>query len=381
MRQTLLITNDFPPVVGGIQSYLDDYTRRLDSEALTVLCSTPPGPDGVEAGQEWDAQAPFDVHRMKTSMLLPTPDVAAQMRRIIEEKHIETVWFGAAAPMGLLGGAAKKAGATKVIATTHGHEIGWGMVPGGHAAVKKIFADADVITYISQYTLSKLSKHIGNKPVVHLPSGIDIDRFHPQGRKRLQLRKKYGIGEAPTAVCVSRLVPRKGQDALIEAWPRVVEQISDARLVIVGWGAYAKHLAMLKRKSPVRDHIILTGPVDYDQLPAHVAMADVFAMPCRTRWGGLDLEGLGIVFLEASACEIPVIAGDSGGAPETVIEGETGLVVNGRDEDQLVDALVTLLGDPQKAARMGIAGRKLMEEQWTWPHLVERLVDAIDSRP
>lgn len=379
MRTTLLVTNDFPPVVGGIQSYLEDYTRRLPAEDLIVLCSTPP--EGPEAAAAYDATVAFEVVRMPTHVLLPTPDVRSRMQSIIRERAVETVWFGAAAPLGLLGRAARAAGASRVIATTHGHEVGWSMIPGARQLLERIFSGADVITYISEYTLGRLRPFMpAEARTLRLPSGIDVDRFHPDADARARLRERYGLADAPTVVCVSRLVRRKGQDSLIEAWPRVVEQVPDARLVVVGWGPYAKQLAQLKRRSPVRDHIILTGKVPYEELPRHVAMSDLFAMPCRTRGGGLDVEGLGIVFLEASAAGVPVIAGTSGGAPETVTEGVTGLVVDGRDEDALVAALVRLLTSPEERARMGAAGRELMESEWTWPRLVESLVETIDAR-
>lgn len=379
MRRTLLVTNDFPPVVGGIQSYLDDYTRRLPPSDLTVLASTPP--EGPEAASAFDSEVPFDVVRMPTHMLLPTPDVRRRMQGIIAERGIETVWFGAAAPLGLLGRAAKRAGASRVIATTHGHEVGWSMLPGSRQLLRRIFRDADVVTYISEYTLGRLRPFMAAGALTtHLPSGIDVERFHPDPAARAALRERYRLGDAPTVVCVSRLVARKGQDSLIEAWPRVAERLPGARLVIVGWGSYARRLALLKRHSPARDSIILTGKVPYDELPGHVAMGDVFAMPCRTRGGGLDVEGLGIVFLEASAAGLPVIAGTSGGAPETVEEGVTGNVVDGRDQDALVEAIVRQLSDAEMRARMGAAGRELMTERWTWPSLVERLVAAIDER-
>ncbi len=379
MRRTLLVTNDFPPVVGGIQSYLADYTRRLPAADLTVLTSTPP--EGAEVARAFDATVDFPVHRMRTRMLLPTPDVRSRMEQVIRDAHIETVWFGASAPLGLLGRAAHHAGATRVIVTTHGHEVGWSMIPGARQALKRILADADVITYISQYTLGRLRPFMPNDAqVLSLPSGIDVDRFRPDPVARGALRERYHLADAPTVVCVSRLVPRKGQDTLIRVWPRVVKRIPDARLVIVGWGSYATALAHLRRDSPVRDSITLTGEVPAEELPLHDAMADVFAMPCRTRGRGLDVEGLGIVFLEASAAGVPVIAGDSGGAPETVREGVTGTVVDGRDEDAVVSAIVGLLEDPQARARMGAAGRQWMEQEWTWPHLVARLVGAIDQR-
>ncbi|MDN6565445.1 MAG: glycosyltransferase family 4 protein [Actinomyces sp.] len=379
MRRTLLVTNDFPPAVGGIQSYLDDFTRRLPGQDLTVLASTP----HVErqAVVDFDASRDFEIHRMATSVLLPTPDVGSRMDALIHDLDIETVWFGASAPLGLLGGRAKRAGASRVITTTHGHEVGWSMVAGARSALHRIFRHADVVTYISSYTLGRLRPFIPDTAeVLHLPSGIDVDRFRPDPAVRASLRARYRLGQAPTVVCVSRLVRRKGQDTLIRVWPRVRAAVPDARLVVVGWGPYARHLAEMRRSSPVRDSIILTGEVPAEELPGHVAMGDLFAMPCRTRGGGLDVEGLGIVFLEASAAGLPVIAGDSGGAPETVLEDVTGTVVGGRDEDALIDALVDLLQDPAKRERLGRAGREWMEAEWTWPHLVDRLVSAIDAR-
>lgn len=379
MRRTLLVTNDFPPVVGGIQSYLEDYARRLPSGDLVVLASTPP--EGPRAAEAFDATVPFEVVRMPTHMLLPTPDVRARMKRLVAARSIETVWFGAAAPLGLLGRAAKRAGATRVIATTHGHEVGWGMVPGARQLLRRIFRDADVVTYISDYTLGRLRPSIPEgTTTLRLPSGIDVDRFRPDPVARAKLRERYRLGEDPTAVCVSRLVPRKGQDSLVTAWPRVVRAVPAAKLVIVGWGPYARDVALLRRRSPVRDSIILTGKVPDAELPGHVAMGDLFAMPCRTRGKGLDVEGLGIVFLEASAAGLPVIAGTSGGAPETVVEAVTGNVVDGRDEDALVMALVRQLSDPALRRRMGAAGRELMMERWTWPGLVTSLIAAIDAR-
>lgn len=379
MRRTLLVTNDFPPTFGGIQSYLDDYTSRLPSGDLVVLASTPP--EGPEAAREFDRTRDFEVVRSPSRVLLPDPDTRRRVQHLVAARGVETVWFGAAAPLGLLGDAAKRAGATRVLATTHGHEIGWSMVPGAHRALRSIFRQADVVSYISQYTLGQLRPSMpAGRRVVHLPSGIDVDRFHPDPETRTRLRRRYRLGGDPVVVCVSRLVARKGQDSLIRIWPRVVEQVPRARLVVVGWGSYARTLAQLRRASPVRESIVLTGEVPYEELPGHVAMGDVFAMPCRTRGRGLDVEGLGIVFLEASASGLPVIAGTSGGAPETVVEDVTGNVVDGRDEDALVAALVRQLTDGDLRTSMGKAGRELMRDSWTWPSLVDRLVETIDER-
>ncbi len=379
MRRTLLVTNDFPPVVGGIQSYLDDFTTRLPADDLEVLASTPS--DGSSAAVPFDTTRRFPIHRVPTHVLLPTPALRRRMTQIIREERIETVWFGASVPLGLLGPAAKRAGASRVIATTHGHEVGWSMTPGASLALRKVFASADVVTYISDYTRKRLAPSIpSSAQLVHLPSGIDTDRFHSDPEARSRLRARYGIDDAPTVVCISRLVRRKGQDALIEAWPHVVARVRDARLVIVGSGPYARHLAKLRQVSSARDRIVLTGQVPSEELPAFFNLGDVFAMPCRTRGGGLDVEGLGIVFLEASACGVPVIAGASGGAPETVRPGDTGLVVDGRDHEGLVNGIVALLSDPIGRAHMGASGRHWMIEEWTWPHLVDHLVSAINDR-
>lgn len=376
MNRTLLVTNDFPPVVGGIQSYLDDYTKRLDPTSLVVLASTPP--EGMQVAKEYDATLPYKVVRVDTTMLLPTANVRRRMQELIKSENIDIVWFGAAAPLGLMAKAAKEAGAKRVVATTHGHEIGWGKIPGARWALRTIFKHSDVVTYISNYTLERLRPHLAShNQLVQLPSGIDPARFEPGNELTPMLRQRYRLGQNPTVVCISRLVPRKGQDTLIKVWPRVVSAVPQARLVIVGKGPYAQDLAKARQRSSACQAITLTGQIPYEELSAHVDMADVFAMPCRTRWGGLDVEGLGIVYLEASACSKPVIAGDSGGAPETVIEGETGYVVGGRDEDALTNRIVELLSSPQLRERMGAAGRRYMQQQWTWPHLVERLEQAL----
>ncbi|HZK04433.1 MAG TPA: glycosyltransferase family 4 protein [Actinomycetaceae bacterium] len=376
MRRTLLVTNDFPPVVGGIQRYLADFVDRLPAGDIEVLAHTPPG-----GATEHDASSAYPIHRHDARVLLPTTGVARHMERLIRERGIETVWFGAAAPLGLLGTAAKRAGATRVVATTHGHEVGWAIAPPTRTVLRRIFTSADVVTYISEYTKDRLAPLIpAGTALVNLPSGIDTDRFRPDDAARRTLRSRYGVADAPTVVCVSRLVPRKGQDVLIEAWPDVVAQVPGARLVIVGWGSYAKRLAELRRASPVRGLITLTGKVAEEELAGHVALGDVFAMPCRTRHLGADVEGLGIVFLEAAAVGLPVIAGDSGGAPETVVDGVTGTVVDGRSHAEVTAAVVDLLRDPARRAAMGAAGREHMEANWTWPHLVERLREAIDGR-
>jgi phosphatidylinositol alpha-1,6-mannosyltransferase len=187
------------------------------------------------------------------------------------------------------------------------------------------------------------------------------------------VRERHGLTGRPVIVCVSRLVPRKGQDTLIRALPLVQRQVPEAALLLVGGGPYRSTLEALARAAGVADDVFFTGSVPWAQLPAHYAAGDVFAMPCRTRRGGLDVEGLGIVYLEASATGLPVVAGDSGGAPDAVREGETGYVVPGRDLLALADRLVTVLSDATLARRLGRAGRSWVEAAWRWSSQAQRL--------
>jgi phosphatidylinositol alpha-1,6-mannosyltransferase len=193
------------------------------------------------------------------------------------------------------------------------------------------------------------------------------------------VRRRYGLDGAPVVVCVSRLVPRKGQDVLIDGWPRVLARHPSARLLIVGGGPAERSLRRAVTARGLQDSVVLTGPVPHADLPAHYAAGDVFAMPCRTRRGGLDVEGLGMVFLEAAACGLPVVAGTSGGAPETVQEGITGHVVEPRSADAVAGVLVRLLDDPAKARAMGAAGRAWVEQRWSWTSIASTFAHLLEG--
>jgi phosphatidylinositol alpha-1,6-mannosyltransferase len=375
MTRILLVTNDFPPRRGGIQSYLEQFVNRLAATGEHQLTVYAPQWQGAES---YDLAAPFRVIRHPGTLMLPEPGVDRRMRRLIREHDIETVWFGAAAPLALLASRARGAGAQRVLASTHGHEVGWSMLPGARSALRRIGEGTDVITYVSRYTRGRFASAFGpGARLEHLPPGVDIDRFQPDPVARAQLRARYGLGERPVVVCISRLVPRKGQDMLIRALPDIRSRVDGAALVVVGGGPHAETLHRLAADCGVDAHVVFTGGVPNAELPAHYAMADVFAMPCRTRGAGLDVEGLGIVFLEASATAVPVVAGDSGGAPETVREGETGRVVDGRSHDAIVGAISDLLADPSNARRMGQAGRQWISRDWNWDVHTARLGDLL----
>jgi phosphatidyl-myo-inositol dimannoside synthase len=376
VSRVLLVTNDFPPRRGGIQSYLVDLVTRLATtgeHAVTVYA-----PQWKDA-DEFDARTTgYQVVRHPGTLMLPVPAVDTRMRRLIGEHGIDTVWFGAAAPLGLLAARARQAGASRVLASTHGHEVGWSMLPGARSVLRRIGDDSDVVTYVSRYTRGRFASAFGpDAALEHLPPGVDSQRFRPDPASRSEMRARHGLGDRPTVVCLSRLVPRKGQDMLIRALPSIRQRVNGAALVIAGGGPYLDTLRGLAGRFGVADHVTFTGGVPSADLPAYHAMADVFAMPCRTRGAGLDVEGLGIVFLEASAAGVPVIAGSSGGAPETVRHNKTGIVVDGRSVQQIADAVSELLGDPDRAAAMGAAGREWVTTQWRWDDLAGRLSDLI----
>ncbi|MDO5097889.1 MAG: glycosyltransferase family 4 protein [Corynebacterium sp.] len=367
--RVLLVTNDFPPTIGGIQSYLRDFLATLNPENVVVFAST----QDAAAARQWDAAAPYRVYRWHRRVMLPTPATVRRMQEIIREENIDVVWFGAAAPLGLMARFARSAGAARVVASTHGHEVGWSMLPGARQLLRVIGRRCDIVTYISDYTLGRFRSAFGDTIFAHLPSGVHTDRFSPLSEQERDLtRRRLGLDPTgPVVVCVSRLVPRKGQDHLLAVWPEVVAEFTEATLVLVGSGPYRNRLTRMAQSCP-HGSVRFTGRVSEADLADFVRCAEVFAMPCRTRGGGLDVEGLGIVFLEAQAAGIPVIAGDSGGAPETVTS-DSGIVVAGRSKKQLFDALRLLLSTPQLRQHMSAAGQHHVADNWTWEIMGARL--------
>ncbi|MEU6002186.1 glycosyltransferase family 4 protein [Streptomyces sp. NPDC047197] len=380
MHKTLIVTNDFPPRPGGIQAFLHNMALRLDPEQFVVYASTwKRGREGADATAAFDAEQPFKVVRDPTTMLLPTPRVTRRAVSLLREHDCESVWFGAAAPLGLMAPALRKAGARRLVATTHGHEAGWAQLPASRQLLRRIGESTDTITYLGEYTRSRIAAAVTPAAagrMVQLPPGVDEKTFHP-GSGGDAVRARLGLTDRPVVVCVSRLVPRKGQDTLILAMPRILAREPEAVLLIVGGGPYEKELRKLAAETGVSDSVRFTGAVPWEELPAHYGAGDVFAMPCRTRRGGLDVEGLGIVYLEASATGLPVVAGDSGGAPDAVLDGETGWVVRGGSPEAAADRIVTLLGDGELRRRMGERGREWVEEKWRWDLLAERLRELL----
>jgi phosphatidylinositol alpha-1,6-mannosyltransferase len=367
VTKLLLVTNDFPPRAGGIQQYCHNLVSRLPPEQVVVYAPAWPG------AAEFDAAQPFRVVRHPTQRMLPTPDVLHRSVALAREVRPDVLVFGAAFPLGLLAGRLTRRTGVPCVGFTHGVEVAVGRVPLVRRLLRRVAGDLRLLTAVSHWSAARVARAVrGRCPVELLPAGVAADVYHPEV-DGTPVRQRHRLGSAPVCVCVSRLVPRKGQDRLIQAWPSVVAEVPDARLLLVGGGPDERRLRRLAAASPAADRIHLTGEVPWDALPAHYAAGDVFAMPCRTRWLGLDLEALGVVYLEASASGLPAVAGRSGGAPETVVEGETGTVVDGRRPGPVGRAVARLLADPQRARAMGAAGRQRVEAEFAWEAVVAKL--------
>jgi phosphatidylinositol alpha-1,6-mannosyltransferase len=312
--------------------------------------------------------------------MLPVPSVARRARALLAEHECDTVLFGAAAPLGLLAPSLRRAGAKRIIGLTHGHEAGWAALPGARQLLHKIGEETDVLTYLGEYFRVRLARALSPDAaarMTRLAPGVDTSAFRP-GAGGDRVRKEHGIApDQPVVLCVSRMVPRKGQDTLIKAWPQVLAAYNQPGgqpvLLMVGDGPYREDLDKLVSQAGLTESVRFTGSVPTDDLPACYDAANVFAMPCRTRNAGLDVEGLGIVYLEASATGLPVLAGDSGGAPDAILPGETGYVVPGQSVPAVAGRLTQLLNDPAGAAAMGDKGQSWIDQEWRWDLVMERL--------
>jgi phosphatidylinositol alpha-1,6-mannosyltransferase len=371
VTKTLFITNDFPPRPGGIQTFVYEIVRRFEPSQVSVLTSSWAG------DAQFDALHDFEVVRAKTQMLLPTKKTFALAKEIIERNQIEQVIFGASAPLGLLAGPLRKLGIKKIVAFTHGHEVGWAKTPVTKQLLRKISNEVDVLTYLTEYTKNQILKGLPKSAAAkmhQLLPAVDSQQFNTSNRDQgNELRTQIGFADRPVIVSVSRLMARKGHDQLIKTLPKVQEQIPGAALVIVGEGPYRNKLEKLVSHLSLEQDVHFTGKVPFADLPKWYAVGDIFAMPCRTRSAGWDVEGLGIVYLEASATGLPVIAGDSGGAPEAVESDQSGYVVSGTNQDELVNRIVQLLADAQLRDQMGQFGRNWVQTNWTWENTFAKL--------
>ncbi|MCA1218513.1 glycosyltransferase family 4 protein [Streptomyces sp. 8L] len=367
MSTTLIVTNDFPPRQGGIETFVHAMATRVPDNDVVVYTSSEPG------AAAYDATLPFPVVRDPSHTLLPTSRVTRRALQIARTHACDRVWFGAAAPLAAMAPALRRGGIRRMVATTHGHEIWWARTPGARQVMRRIGEHVDVVTYLGEYTRRRIAPALGPRAeLARLVPGVDAAAFRPAPGAARQVREHHGLVGRKVILCVSRLVTRKGQDTLIRALPGIRRTVPDAVLVIVGDGPDGARLRKLAARH-AHGQVVFAGGLDHASTALYYSAADVFAMPCRTRKAGLEAEGLGIVFLEASASGLPVVVGDSGGAPDTVIDGVTGTVVDGTDVESVVDAVSAVLRNPGGAEAMGDAGRSWVAERWSWDASAERL--------
>ena len=366
----LLVTNDFPPKIGGIQTLLWELWRRLDPSTFAVL--TTPHPDA----EAWDASQPYRIERTTERVLLPHPGLVHRIDALAEEVGADTVVLDPALPLGLLGPHL----ARPYDVLLHGAEVTVpGRLPVSRLALRRVLVGARRVVAFGGYPAAEAERAAGGAlPLTVVPCGIDSSRFRPlTAAERTDVRARHGLHDGPLVLSLSRLVPRKGMDVLIDAAARLAPRVPDLQVAIAGSGRDRHRLE--KRAASTGAPVTFLGRVPEDDLALVHGSADVYAMLCRSRWGGLEQEGFGIVFLEAAAAGVAQVAGDSGGASEAVVDGETGFVVDPTDVGAVAGAIERLLADGDLRARMGAAGRARAVEHFDYDRLAPQLAAAIED--
>ncbi len=368
----LLVTNDFPPKVGGIQAYLWELWRRLEPDSFAVLtASSDPGADAFDAEQ---AARGIRIERVASKVLVPTPGLVRRIRQSAERVGADLVVLDPAFPLGVIG---PRLGLPYAV-LLHGAEVAVpGRLPVSRSVLAHVVRGSSLVISAGGYPAAEARRAVrgrGMPRVVEIPPGVDLDRFVPLDEdERTRARADLGLPvEGPLVVSVSRLVPRKGMDVLIDAAAQLAGQYPDLTVAIAGRGRDAERLAgrVAELGAPVR----LLGGVSDADLPRLVGAADVFAMLCRNRWLGLEQEGFGIVFLEAAAAGVAQVAGASGGAGEAVEDKVTGVIVRRPTEaGDVARAVAGLLEDPTGREAMGRAARRRAEASFDYDLLAPRL--------
>jgi len=366
----LVVTNDFPPRAGGIETYVDRLVARLDPGRVVVhACAQ-------DDAQAWDDTLAYPVVRDPDRLLLPTPALAARVRRTARKHGATVVWFPSAAPLALLAPALRRGGADRVVASTHGHEVWWARLPGSRTALRVIGDGVDVLTVdsaaVRRPIAAALSPAAAARTVLLSPA-VDASRFEVA-----RLARHRRPLDGPVVLCVSRAVPRKGHGRLLDVWPELRRRHPSARLVLAGAGP---ELDTLQQRAAGTAGVQVLGRVAHDDLPGLYASADVFVLPVADRLGGLVTESLGIVLLEAAAAGLPVVSGRAGGTVDAVLHERTGLLLDATDPTALLEAVDRVLSDPARAAAWGEAGADWVRRAWTWERTAQRLRSVLAGEP
>ena len=369
----LLVTNDYPPKIGGIQNLLWEWWRRLPPDEFAVLTSPYAGTD------EFDAAQAYRIERVREPVLLPHPLMVKRVNDLAAEFGAELIVLDPAVPLGLIGPSLD----LPYDVVIHGAEVTVpGRLPGAKQALGHVLRNARHVIAAGQYSLDEANLAAGRElPATVVPPGVDVERFRPlDTSERADARRHLGLPvDAQVIAGVSRLVPRKGFDTAIRAVAQMRHTHPDLVLAIAGTGRDASRLEKLADELDAP--VTFLGRVDHDDLPLVFGCSDVFTMLCRNRWAGLEQEGFGIVFVEAAACGVPQVAGNSGGAAEAVEHDVTGIVIDDpggvRAVEATVEAFTRLLADDELRRRMGTASRERAIEHFSYDVLSARLGAAL----
>lgn len=360
----LVVTNDFPPTVGGIENYIYSLTRRWPAHELVVVTRAVPG------GEHFDSGLDFEVIREPADTLLPVPSMARRVLGLVTERRIDIVHFPSALPLALLGPGLGIPYAVSV----HGGEFRLASrIPGVRSALKGVCREAAVILPQSSFAETLVVSLMGRQvPMCRVTCGVDADRYGPGVAQPVELS-----GGGPLVVSVSRLVPRKGPRTLVQAFPRVIREHPDARLLIVGGGPDRELLERRVSSGDLGSSVTIAGSQPWERIPSYLAAGDIFALPTRARFFGTETEGLPLVYVEAAAAALPLIGADVGGVRDAVRPGETGILVDGSSPQQTADAILTLIGDPALARRLGAAGREMALREFSWDAIFQEYWSAL----
>ena len=374
MTRTMVVTNDFPPSQGGMETFIRSLAGLLPSDGVVVYTSSMAG------DASYDASVPFPVLRDPARTLLPTAKVTAGVLDAFQAYGCDRALFGAAAPLGLLASALRDAGALRLVGLTHSRECWWSRVPGTRQVLRRVGDATDALTYLDDATRSAISSALSPAAagrMVQLAPGVDPTTFRPHSGGS-DIRRRYGIpADALVVVSVARLSGGRGQDVLIRAFRRVLDGLPQAWLLVVGGGHDGPSLAELARSLGVADRVVLTGPVPWAVIPPYFDAGDVFALLRRTRLRSREPSPLNLAVLEAQASGLPVVVGGLGGGPDPIRTGRTGSVVDPRSPERVADRLVELLTDSERAGRMGRAGRAMVERTRSTHQVRSTLVELL----
>ncbi len=362
----LLVTNDFPPKIGGIQSLLWEWWRRLPPESFAVLTSSHAG------SAQFDAEQPFLIRRTSEPVLLPHPWMVKRINEMAKEIGADFIVLDPALPLGLVGPML----ALPYMVVLHGAEVTVpGRLPGLRQVLGHVLNRAQHVIAAGGYPASEGAHAAGGLlPITIVPPGVDTQRFVPLDvAQRRAARAKFSLNPDDEIVLgISRLVPRKGFDTVIRAVAQLAPRRPRLRLVIASTGRDEKRLRALAQETGAP--VTFLGGINHEDLPDLYACSDVFAMMCRNRWGGLEQEGFGIVFVEAAACGIPQVAGKSGGAAEAVVDGVTGYVLDDpTDVSGLAVRIEMILSTESLRSEMSVAARQRSVEHFDYDVLALRL--------